>query len=146
MLSGGQRMTQASSGVASSRALIVGSAGLFVVSSLFPLGASLLEVDRLPRWVGVADVVIAAALVALGMVIMSRKPGEFAASAVAASFRAYRGLANSFLILLVLFFVAGESIQWSVLLPGLAWRGWLLVLVLPSWLSGRQAGQRSVAG
>jgi hypothetical protein len=139
-------MTQAPNGVQSSPAIIVVSAGLFVVSSLFPLAASLLDVDRVPRWLGVSDVVIAAALVLLGMVIVSRKPSKFAAPVVATSFRTYRGLANSFLILLVLFFVSGDSIRWSILLPGLAWRGWLLTMVLPSWLSAWQTEQRSVVG
>jgi hypothetical protein len=139
-------MTQAPSGVQSSRPIIVVSAGLFVVSGLFPTAASLLEADRVPMWLGVCDVVVAAALVVLGMVIVSRKPSEFAAPVVATSFRAYRGLASSFLILLVLFFVAGDNIRWSILLPGLAWRGWLLTIALPSWLSAWQTEQRSVVG
>ena len=56
-----------------SRALLVAGAGLFVVSSLFPVAASLLRVDRLPTWVGVADVALAGCLVA-GLAIVSRKP------------------------------------------------------------------------
>ena len=139
-------MTQAPSGVQSSRTIIGVSAGLFVFSSLFPIAASLLEVDRVPRWLGVCDVVVAAILVVVGMVIVSRKPSEFAPPVVATSFRAYRGLASSFLILLVLFFVAADNIRWSILLPGLAWRGWLLTMVLPSWLSAWQTEQRSVVG
>jgi len=139
-------MTQALSGVLSSRTIIVVSAGLFVVSSLFPLVASLLEVDRVPRWLAVVDVAVAAALVVLGVVIVSRKPSGFTGAVVATSFRAYRGLASTFLILLVLFFVAGDSIRWSILLPGFAWRGWLLTMVLPSWLSAWQTEQQSVVG
>jgi hypothetical protein len=146
LFSGGQRMTEGPSGVTSSRGLVVSSLGLFAVSSVFPLAASVLEVDRPPTWVGVLDVAIAIALVALGMVIVSRKARGFAAPVIASAFRAYRGLANALLILLALFFIAGETIRWSTLLPGLAWRGWLLVMVLPSWLSLRQTEQRSVEG
>jgi hypothetical protein len=67
-------MTQGPSGVPSPSAIIVVSAGLFVVSSLFPIAASLLEADRVPLWLGACDVVVAAALVVLGLVIVSRKP------------------------------------------------------------------------
>ena len=126
--------------------LLRGIAGLFAVSSLFPMAASVIQVYRLPKWVGVVDVVVAVALVTMGMVIVSRKPTGFAAPVIASAFRIYRGLANSFLILLVLFFVAAETIRWSILLPGLAWRGWLLALVLPSWLSLWQTRQRTVVG
>jgi len=108
---------------------------LFAVSCGFPVCASLLEAERLPRWVGIADVVVAAALVSVGVFVMSRKPSGFTAAIVVTGFRTYRGLANIFLALLVLFFLAGEHIRWEILLPGLAWRAWLLVWVLPSWLS-----------
>jgi hypothetical protein len=137
-------MIQGPTGGESSRVLVVASAGLFAVSSVFPVAASVLRVDRVPRWVGVVDVVIAVVLVALGMVLVSRKPSDFAIPAVASAFRIYRGLANTLLVLLVLFFVAGESIKWNILLPGLAWRGWVLAMVLPSWLSLWQTGQQSV--
>lgn len=139
-------MTQGLSGGESSRALLVGGAGLFAVSSVFPAAASLLPVERLPKWVGVVDVVTAIVLVALGMAIVSRKPNDFTVPVVASSFRIYRGLASTLLILLVLFFVAGESVKWSILLPGLAWRGWLLAMALPSWLSLWQTEQRSAEG
>jgi hypothetical protein len=66
---------------------------------------------------------------------VSRKPGDFEPHIVEAAFRAYRNLANVLLLLLVLFFVVGDAVQWGILLPGLAWRGWLLVLVLPSWIA-----------
>lgn len=127
-----------------SRRLLVGSAGLFVTSCLFPVAASLLRGVRLPGWIGIADVVVAAVLILVVMAIVAKQPSPFAGSVVASGFRAYRSLANGFLVLLVLFFVAGDSINWNILLPGLAWRAWLLVLVLPSWLSGWHTGDRSV--
>jgi hypothetical protein len=41
------------------RTFLAASMGLFIVSSLFPLAASLLRADRLPVWAGVADVALA---------------------------------------------------------------------------------------
>ena len=119
----------------SSRVLLAASAGLFILSSLFPIAASLLRERRVPRWLGVADVGVAAILIVLALAIVARKPNRFAESVVAAGFRAYRGLANVLLVLLVLFFLVGDRVDWNILLPGLAWRAWLLVLALPSWLS-----------
>jgi hypothetical protein len=139
-------MTQEPGGGDSSHVLLVGSAGLFALSSVFPVAASLLQVEPLPRWVGVVDVVTAIAFVALAMAVVSKKPSDFPVAVVARSLRIYRGLASTFLILLVLFFLAGESIKWGILLPGLAWRGWLLAMALPSWLSLWQTRQRSVEG
>lgn len=135
-------MTRARGGDASSRLLLFGSAGLFVVSSLFPLAASVLDVNPLPSWVGVADVVIAGALIALGIVLMSKTPREVSGPVLANCVRAYRGLASAFLILLVLFFVAADQVRWNILLPGMAWRAWLLVMVLPSWITAWRSEQK----
>jgi len=128
-------MTQASSSREPPRPLLLVSAALFVLSCLFPIAASVSQGDRAPRWMGVADVVIAAVVAVFGMLIMSKKPSEFAPSVVASSFKAYRGLANTLLLSLALFFLVGDGIRWSILVPGLAWRGWLLAMVMPSWLS-----------
>jgi hypothetical protein len=125
-------MTQAPSGGESARQLLLGSAALFILSCLFPIAASVLEVVHPPRWMGVADVAVAAMVVLVAMLIMSRKPSGFTPPIVASSFKAYRVLANAFLLLLALFFLVGDSIRWSTLVPGLAWRGWLLTMVLPS--------------
>lgn len=117
------------------RGLLLGGAALFIVSSAFPVAASVLRLDPAPRWMGVGDVVLAFALVAVGMAIVSRKPRDFDGHVVEATFRAYRALANAFLFFLALFLVIGDAIEWGILLPGLAWRAWLLVLVLPSWIA-----------
>jgi hypothetical protein len=117
---------------------------LLFVSCLFPIAASVVEAADVPRWVGVADVVVAAFVVVSGMVIMAKKPGDFAPSIVALTFKVYRGLAHAALLLLVVFFVTGDGIRWSILLPGLAWRGWLLTTVLPSWLSLWTTDERRV--
>jgi hypothetical protein len=36
---------------------------------------------------------------------------------------------------IVVFFLAGDHVRWDVLLPGLAWRGWLLMYSLPAALA-----------
>jgi hypothetical protein len=138
--------TQATGGGGPTRALLVGGAGLFIVSSSFPVAASVLRLDPAPRWLGVADVVVAFALVVVGMVIVSKKPTNFDAHAVEIAFRAYRILANALLFLFALFLVIGDSIDWNILLPGLAWRAWLLVLVLPSWIALWPTGPGASAG
>jgi len=128
-------MTQVAGRAGPTRPLLLGGAALLVVSSAFPTVASVLRLDPAPMWMGVLDVVIAFALVVAGTVIVSRKPKDFDAHIVEAGFRAYRNLANVLLLLLALFFVIGDAIQWGILLPGLAWRAWLLILVLPSWIA-----------
>jgi hypothetical protein len=40
--------------------------------------------------------------------------------------------------LLALFFVFGDRITWNVLLPGLAWRAWLLMYTLPAAIAAYQ--------
>ena len=45
------------------------------------------------------------------------------------------GLHAGFLGLLAVFLLVGDRVAWSILLPGLAWRAWLLVYVLPAWLA-----------
>jgi hypothetical protein len=117
------------------RTLLLAGAELFVVSVTFPIVACLFPPDAIPPELGIVDVAIAIALVGVGIAIVGLQPRSFPSSVVASCFRVYRGLASALLLLLVLFLWAGDSIRWSVLLVGLAWRGWLFVLVLPSWLT-----------
>jgi hypothetical protein len=117
------------------RRLRMASAALFAVSTAFPIVASLMPIEEAPRWLGVADVVIAFALVATGIYLVSRHQepagGRIAETAVAV----LRAAASVFLVLLVLFFLVGDDVKWQVLLPGLAWRAWLFALALPAWLA-----------
>lgn len=118
------------------------AAGLLVCSTAFPVAASL-DLAEPSRWVGVLDVAVAFILVAAGIGINARAPSAFDPWVIAAAFRIYRHGATLFLMLLVAFFLAGDRITWSILLPGLAWRGWLAVWVLPCalmlWRQGRMA-------
>src|SRR5829696_5013763 len=110
------------------------SAALFGVSTAFPIAASLLPVAT-PRWLGIADVAVA--LVVVGVRIMMRQPGPFSADVTRAALRIVQGSATLLLLLLVVFFLAGDVLRWNVLLPGLAWRAWLFLMALPSWLALR---------
>jgi hypothetical protein len=44
-------------------------------------------------------------------------------------------LLHAILLMLVIFFVAGDRIKWTQCLTGFAWRAWLLVYILPCWFA-----------
>ena len=114
------------------RSLVGLAAAAWLVSTAFPATASLLRTDEPPRALGIADVAVAAVTVALGFAVVAKKPGGFDARVSETAVRVYRAAANGCLVLLVVFFLAGDRIRWNVLLPGLAWRAWLFAWVLPS--------------
>lgn len=114
------------------------SAALFAISTAFPIGASLLPGTDAPRWLGVADVGVAAALIAVGIFLVSKYPEAGRGTDAVVALAVLRGAATAFLVLLVVFFLAGDAVKWHVLLPGLAWRGWLFALALPAWLASRR--------
>jgi lysylphosphatidylglycerol synthetase-like protein (DUF2156 family) len=113
------------------------TAALFAVSTAFPIAASLLRTEATPLWLGIADVAVAAVLMAVGFVVVARAPKTFDPETTATAFRVLRAGSALFLLLLLLFFFAGGAVRWQVLLPGLAWRAWLFVLVLPAWIALR---------
>lgn len=120
---------------ASHRPLVLAGLVLLVCSTLFPLAASLMEAERVLRLVGVADVVLAFVTVMLGLIIVHKAGERFGPDVVGACFRAYRVGAGMLLVFLVVFLLTGEGLRWNVLLPGLAWRAWLLAYVLPAALT-----------
>ena len=115
--------------------LRLAAAILLPLSTAFPAIAAFQRADPPPRWFGIADVAIAFALVAVGTWIATRRPGPFSADVNRAALRILQGAATLPLVLLVVFFLAGDAVRWHVLLPGLAWRAWLFVVALPSWLA-----------
>jgi hypothetical protein len=84
---------------------------------------------------GLLDVVVAFALVCAGIGIAAKVPAGFSARVIEASFSVYRSGSTLFLVLLMVFFLVGDSIKWSILLPGLAWRAWLVAWVFPAGLA-----------
>ncbi len=91
-------------------------------------------------WIGWLDVTLAFVVVGLMLVIEAVARGKIDDEIKQVSYRLYRVLANLPIVLLVVFFVFGNQIRWDVLLPGLAWRIWLLLYTLPAGLAvGRLA-------
>jgi hypothetical protein len=112
------------------RTLVLTCAGMFVISAAFPVVASLLR-SPAPRWVGIADVVVAVVLVCQGFLIAATGTARADPDVLDLSLRVLRAGANLFLGLIVVFFLAGEHVKWDILLLGLAWRAWLFVWVCP---------------
>jgi hypothetical protein len=125
------------------RSLVGLMAAASVASTVFPVVASLLRAEEPPRALGIVDVVVAAVTLGLGFAVAAKKP-SFDERVSAAAVRVYRAAANACLVLLVVFFLAGDRIRWNVLLPGLAWRAWLFAWVLPSAIALWRAGARDV--
>lgn len=112
------------------RALVVLGGGLFVASTAFPVVAALLPQDA-PAWMGVFDVALAAGLVLAALAADAAIRGQISPPIIQQSYRLYRLAATLPLALLVVFFLVGNIIKWHILLPGLAWRAWLLFYILP---------------
>jgi hypothetical protein len=113
------------------RRLVVAAGILFAGSTMFPIVASLIPIERHPAWAGPVDVALACALVACAAVI-DRAAGPHAGpESEHVTYRLYRGLHSAPLVLLLVFFLVGTRGNWSVLLAGLAWRAWLISYVLP---------------
>jgi hypothetical protein len=112
------------------RSLLVLGGALFFISTLFPILASLPSAGAPPAWAGWLDVVLA--VVGIGLVVDGASQGKIGEDARQDAYRGYRVLLNLPILLLVVFFVWGNRLKWEVLLPGLAWRTWLLGYVLPA--------------
>jgi hypothetical protein len=125
------QMTSARKG----RQLAVATAIVFVISSIFPVAAGLSRnPESFPRLWGILDVVIAFILVALAIVVAALFGRGVTKEIELAAYRIYRVLINAILVLLVVFFLAGDRVRWTIFLTGLAWRGWLLFYGLPAWI------------
>lgn len=126
--------------------VILGTATL-ALSTAFPIVASLLSGERVPRGAGVVDVALAVAVLSLALGIDLRSRGRVHDEAVKAAFRFYQTLAVFPLALLAIFFLGGAAIRWEILLPGLAWRTWVLMHVFPGacalWVQGGGEGPGS---
>jgi hypothetical protein len=115
--------------------LAIATAIVFVISSIFPVAAGLSgNPESFSRWWGILDVVIAFILAALAIVIAARFERGVTAEIKLAAYRIYRVLINAILFLLVIFLLGGDRVRWTIFLPGLAWRGWLLFYGLPAWI------------
>jgi hypothetical protein len=118
------------------RQLAVATAIVFVISSIFPVVAGLSrDTKAFPRVWGILDVVVAFVLVALAIVITALFDREVNEEIKQVAYRSYRVFINAILVILVVFFLVGDRVVWTILLPGLAWRAWLLFYGFPPWLA-----------
>lgn len=116
--------------------LAVATAALFCVSTAFPVVAGLSKnTGAFPKWWGIADVILAFVLAAMVFAVMVAAQGKISRQADDATYRAYRVLTHGILVILVVFFLAGERITWINCLTGFGWRAWLLLYALPSWFT-----------
>jgi hypothetical protein len=105
--------------------------GLFALSSAFPIAAALLGESRRPVWLGTADVAIAATLFVSAVMVAARARTHVTDRHRIAAFQTSQVVFAAVPLLLAAFFVVGGRVDWTVLVIGLAWRGWLLLYTLP---------------
>jgi len=118
------------------RRLAIATAIVFGISTAFPVVAGLAtSTAAFPKWWGYADVLIAFVLATMAIVLSARVGRSITEDAETATYRAYRLLTHGILVLLVVFFLAGDRITWSSCLIGFAWRAWLLLYTLPAWFT-----------
>jgi hypothetical protein len=106
--------------------------GVLILTTLFPVVASLLPVDQVPQWLGLLDVSVAAVFAVLGIWIESALGRAATESDRARAWWLIRGGSFVVLVLLAVFLIQPGVINWSVLIVGLAWRAWLLIWALPA--------------
>ena len=111
---------------------------LFAGSSLFPAVAGVLNLADPPLILGVADIVVAAMLVTAAILVDGRTRAFVDDRHRAAAYGVSRKATAGVLVLLALFLLGRPRIRWDVLVTGLAWRGWLLLYVLPGLLALRR--------
>ncbi len=111
---------------------------LFAVSALFPLVAGVLDLADPSRVLGLADVVVAALLATAALVVDWRTRAFVDDRHRAAAYGISRQAAMGVLLLLAIFLLGRPRIRWDVVVTGLAWRGWLLIYVLPGLVALRR--------
>jgi len=148
----GQRRTPHANSAAAPRALwgrplAIASAVVFLMSSAFPAVAGLSrKTAPFPKWWGRLDVGLAFVLAILALGVMAAAQGREDRQTVDATYRAYRILNHGIFVMLVVFFFLGDRVVWINCLTGFAWRYWLLIYVLPAWLTALSTTAPSYAG
>lgn len=112
-------------------------AALFVASAMFPVAASVYPADA-PRWMGVADVGLAALLLTAAISLAMQMQKRINDDDRLEAFRISQAVMSVIPILLALFFIAGSRIKWDVLVIGLGWRAWLLLYSLPFMIAAHR--------
>ena len=116
--------------------------GLFALSSAFPIAAALLGESRRPVWLGTADVAMAATLFVSAVMAAARARTHVTDQHRIAAYNTSQVVFASIPLLLAVFFIVGGRVDWTVLVVGLAWRGWLLLYTLPFLIALLEEGMR----
>ncbi len=104
---------------------------LFVLSSLFPIFASIINKDgRIFKFAGYFDVLIAVLCFLLYVKITLAKE-QYDAIPVITKARKLTEYAASLPLILILLYFFNIEVNWTILLIGLGWRFWLLILIIP---------------
>jgi hypothetical protein len=114
---------------------------LFALSTAFPVASGVLNSSDPPRWLGIADVSVAGILCGAAITLATRGRGTVADRHRLIAFRATQVIVGVVPVLIAAYFVAGTRVNWTVLVLGLAWRGWLLLYTLPFLAAGLSAGE-----
>lgn len=114
------------------RALVVAGAAQLAVSLSLLLIASMPPEERLPRWGGPIDVALAFSIVAT-LIVLHRAAADRVG--IGELRTGYRVAATLPAVMLVLLWLFRDSLIWNVLLPGLAWRSFVLLSALPMALA-----------
>jgi len=107
------------------------SLALFAVSAIFPIVGGLFVAASPPRWIGIADVILAAALFGVTAIVVVRGRRSVADPDRLVALRTSQAVLGAAPMLIAVYFVAGSHVNWTVLIIGLAWRIWLLIYSLP---------------
>lgn len=113
------------------------SIALFGLSTAFPIVAAIAPPRNPLSWLGVADVTVAALLVVSAFTVVARTRSLVTDSHRLAAFRGTLVLLNVVPLLLAGYFFLGTPVNWTVLIIGLAWRGWLFVVTLPNLMAAQ---------
>ncbi|MDQ6634019.1 MAG: hypothetical protein M3Z10_04600 [Gemmatimonadota bacterium] len=116
---------------------------LFIVSAAFPVVAGVLNRSRPSPWLGGADVAIAAILFCTTAILATRAQPAITDAHRVAALRVTHRLILLIPVLLVAYFLVGSRIDWTVLVIGLAWRGWLALYSLPAVMAALDSGRAS---
>ena len=111
------------------------TAVVFVISSVFPVAAALSkDTSTFPAWWGALDVGVAFILAVMAFVIIALARGRVTKPIEDTTYRVYRVLIHGIFALFVVFLLFGDQITWRNGLPGVGWRAWLILYLLPEWL------------
>jgi len=114
------------------RPLALATAVVFVISCGFPVVAGLSRnTASFSKWWGVLDVGLAFVLAVMATLVVAFAERRVDRQAVDASYRIYRLLIHGILVMLVVFFLAGDRITWRNCLTGFAWRRGCCCMVCP---------------